>query len=119
MHNPGTVDNARLVLDRLDVCSVALEFVSLASNTKPRSAALRDQLERAATSIPLNVGEGVGRSTAPDQGRFFAIARGSALECVAIWDVLHAQRTLAPDAHQRGRALLTRVVAMLTRLMRR
>ena len=118
MHNAGAVDNATLVLDRLDVYRVALEFVSIAFRTKPRSTTLRDQLERAATSIPLNVAEGVGRSTVPDQARFFAVARGSALECVAVWDVLRAQGALSGEAHQQGRRMLTRVVEMLTRLMR-
>ncbi len=118
MHDPAAPDHAPLVLDRLDAYRVALEFVSLASKTRPRSAALRDQLDRASSSAALNLAEGVGRATRADQARFFAVARGSALECVAIWDVLWAQGAIPLSTHQEGRQLLTRVVAMLTRLMR-
>jgi len=118
MLSPAALDRAPVVLDRLDVYRVALEFLALASRTRPRSPALRDQLGRAAPSIVLNLAEGVGRSTAADQARCFAIARGSALECVAIWDILCAQGVLPGDAHSEGRRLLARVVAMLTRLMR-
>lgn len=115
---PATHDNAGLVLDRFDAYRVALEFVSLASKVKARTATLRDQLDRAAASIPLNVAEGVGRATAADQARFFAIARGSSLECVVIWDVLRAQGVLSAELHAAGRQLLAREVAMLTRLIR-
>jgi len=118
MLSPATDDRTPVVLDRLDVYRVALEFLTLASRARPRSASLRDQLDRAASSTVLNLAEGVGRSTAADQARCFAIARGSALECVAIWDILRAQGVLSGDDHSEGRRLLARVVAMLTRLMR-
>ena len=98
--------------------SGAGSVLTLASRARPRSASLRDQLDRAASSTVLNLAEGVGRSTAADQARCFAIARGSALECVAIWDILRAQGVLSGDDHSEGRRLLARVVAMLTRLMR-
>ncbi len=118
MHEPAAPDHAPLVLDRLDAYRVALELVTLASKTRPRSAALRDQLDRASSSVALNLAEGVGRASQTDQARFFAVARGSAMECVAIWDVLRAQGAISLATHEEGRRLLTRVVAMLTRLMR-
>jgi len=50
--------------------------------------------------------------------RFFAIARGSALECGALVDVLQLTGVLLePDAHDAKR-LIARIVAMLTRLCR-
>ena len=36
----------------------------------------------------LNTAEGAGRTGAADKARFFAMARGSAMECAAILDVL-------------------------------
>ena len=46
------------------------------------------QLRRAAFSIMLNIAEGSGRFTNPDKKNFYIIARGSAFECVAIFDYL-------------------------------
>ncbi len=117
MQSSAALDHAPLVLDRLDAYRVALEFVALASNKKPRSSSLRDQLDRASASSVLNLAEGVGRASHADQARFFAVARGSALECVAIWDVLRSQGAISLATHEEGRRLLARLVPMLTRLM--
>jgi four helix bundle protein len=47
---------------------------------------LKDQFRRASISIPLNIAEASGKVSPSDRGRFFAIARGSAMECAAILD---------------------------------
>ena len=57
-------------------------------------SALRNQLDRASSSISLNLAEGRGRRTLADQKHFFQIAYGSAKECQAILDLA----TSAPDA---------------------
>lgn len=106
---------------KLDVYRCAIEFVSVAvplSETVPKGfAALGDQLRRASTSIPLNVAEGSGKFD-KDARRFYAIARGSALECAAIVDVFKALSLIQPESYDTTQALLDRVVAMLTRLIR-
>jgi four helix bundle protein len=48
----------------------------------------RDQWLRTSQSIPLNIAEGNGKTADVDRRRYIEIARGSALECVAIADVL-------------------------------
>ena len=50
---------------------------------------LRDQLNRAALSIVLNLAEGRGRASLKDQRRFFTIALGSLRECQA---ALHLEK---------------------------
>ena len=47
-----------------------------------------DQLKRASFSIMLNIAEGTGRFTKADKKNFYVISRGSAFECVAIFDYL-------------------------------
>ena len=47
-------------------------------------APLQLQLERAASSIALNLAEGRGRSSLKDQKRFFHMAMGSVRECQCI-----------------------------------
>ena len=105
--------------EKLTVYQDAIRFVVWAGElleTLPKSLAAYDQLDRASTSIPLNIAEGNGKYTAPDRCRFFDIARGSALECAACLDVLVAQKRLA-EAEQ-GKEILVRIVSMLVGLIR-
>lgn len=105
--------------ERLDVYRVGVEFqlvaASIASNRG--LGALRGQLDRASVSIVLNIAEGSGRFSPADKAHFYLIARGSAMECVAALTLLEARALIAPALHHRARALLTRVIAMLTRLV--
>jgi four helix bundle protein len=79
---------------------------------------LRDQLKRAAMSIPLNIAESCGKVSPPDRARFLAIARGSALECGAIVDVGVAMGVIDDAYVASAKALLARIVAMLTKMAR-
>ena len=56
-------------------------------------AHLRSQLARAASSIALNLAEGAGRRTKPDQKRFFTIAMGSLRECQCILELAASKNT--------------------------
>jgi four helix bundle protein len=62
-------------------------------------------MRRASARIPLNFAEGNGKRTPRDRRRFFAIARGSALELAAAFDVAHhlgfIQATRNEDAQDR------------------
>jgi hypothetical protein len=57
---------------------------------------LKDQLRRASSSVALNCAEGAGK-TGADRERFFLIARGSSLECAAIFDVLLTHRVVSKE----------------------
>jgi four helix bundle protein len=118
---PAVADRpAAIELDGLDCYRVSLEFQNLVTAILGKTRGeLRSQLDRAALSITLNIAEGSGRRPGPDRRRFYSIARGSVLECVAILDVMagRAQLTIA-DLH-RGRSLLARITAMLTKLGQR
>jgi four helix bundle protein len=62
----------------------------VANSVKDSDRPARDQLRRASQSISPNIAEGNGKGTNGDRCRFFAIARGSALECASIQDGLEA-----------------------------
>ncbi len=79
----------------------------------------RDQCLRAAQSIPLNIAEGNGKQSLKDKNRFFEIARGSALECASIHDVLVVCDAIDVESNRRGKSDLKRIVSMLTRLIQR
>ena len=116
------MDRPLLDFERLDVYRCAIDFLALAVRVTahmPRGHAdLRDQLRRASTSIPLNIAEGSGKTSAPDRARFHAIARGSALECAAILDVLRLLGAAGPGDVEQGKLLLARVVAMRSKMCR-
>ena len=82
-------------------------------------AAAKDQLDRASTSIPLNIAEGNGKFSSRDRARFFEIARGSALECAACLDVLVVRRLAIGNQVEGGKERLIHVVRMLMGLLRR
>ncbi|MBT3191049.1 MAG: four helix bundle protein [Verrucomicrobia bacterium] len=105
--------------EKLDVYQEAIAFVSwvdeLLENI-PKGLAVHNQLDRASTSVPLNIAEGNGKYTAADRCRFFDIARGSALECAACLDVLVAKKRI--EEADMGKAMLVRIVSMLVGLIR-
>ena len=105
--------------ERLDVYRVALELhVAAAGLALGGDPALRDQLRRASLSVPLNIAEGAGQRSSAQKRRFYGVARGSAMECAAIFDVLRLRRLAAPSECRHARSLVVRVVAMLTKLDR-
>ncbi len=73
-------------------------------------------VSRASQSIPLNIAEGNGKTAEADRRRYFEIARGSALECDAIGDVLVVGKALEKEESQQRKTELDRIAAMLSRL---
>ena len=67
----------------------------------------------------MNIAEGNGKQSLKDKNRFFEIARGSALECVAIHDILLICKAIDSATNLRGKSDLKRIVSMLTRLIQR
>jgi len=112
--------NYRAVGDAADRTQpgAALAFDAVANKALPKrgNRLLRDQLERASTSIILCIAEGAGRRSGPDKRRFYEMARGSATESAAILDILTARGLLSAEAHTSARNLLVRIVQMLTRM---
>jgi four helix bundle protein len=82
-------------------------------------AAAKDQLDRASTSIPLNIAEGNGKFSAKDRARFFEMARGSALECAACLDVLLVRKLAGEEQVILSKERLARIVQMLIGLLRK
>jgi four helix bundle protein len=107
--------------EKWDVYRAALELVALISRAVeqlPRgSGYLVDQLQRAGTSVPLNIAEGAGEHAANEKARFYRIAKRSATECASILDVCKQLQILDEGLYAEGRELLLRIVAMLTKMV--
>jgi four helix bundle protein len=82
-------------------------------------AAAKDQLDRAATSIPLNIAEGNGKFSRRERERFFEIARGSAVESAAALDVLVSRKLTTQARVTPAKEQLVQVVNMLMGLLKR
>jgi four helix bundle protein len=108
--------------EKLEVYREAIAFVGWLSahfDTSGRVGEIRDQLDRASNSIPLNIAEGNGKYTPKDRCRFFDTARGSALECAAGLDVLVVKGKLTREQIRPGKESLQRIVRMLMGLIKR
>ncbi len=90
--NPPRFDH-----EKLNVYQALIKFVTWATELISKvkgKVAVKDQLDRASTSIPLNIAEGNGKFAIRDRCRFLDFARGSTLECAACLDVLVAKHLI-------------------------
>ncbi|SRR6266567_1978234 len=108
--------------EKLDVYREAIDFCGWVGDFLAAicaKAAAKDQLDRASTSIPLNIAEGNGKFSARDRARCLEMALGSALECAACLDILSV-RKLATEQQVAGqKEKLARIVQMLIGLLRK
>jgi four helix bundle protein len=106
--------------EKLDVYRLAIGYVALAFEEAGTLTGMhrfaRDQWLRASQSIPLNIAEGNGKRAEGDRRRYFEIARGSAMECAAIQDVLVVGKALDREESRERKIELDRIAAMLSRL---
>src|SRR5262249_32642567 len=104
-------------LHSLDAYRVALEFCGRVAKIG-LGAHLGQQLNRAAESVVLNIGE-AHPARGADRARRFRIAADEASECVAALDVLEIRESVSPSELAILRELLDRECAMLYRLSRK
>ncbi len=106
--------------EKLNVYQASIKFVTWVTDLISKlegKAAVKDQLDRASTSIPLNIAEGNGKFAVRDRCRFLDFARGSALECAACLDVLVAKRLIDIASITSGKQQLVEIVSMLMGLI--
>ncbi|MDP6357242.1 MAG: four helix bundle protein [Planctomycetota bacterium] len=108
--------------EKLNVYQRAIEFVSWENRLLSRSekkVAACDQLQRAASSIPINIAEGNSKRSPKGRGHQFDVAYGSTLECAACLDVLVAWQSVPKSQIDEGKSLLREIASMLIGLRRR
>jgi four helix bundle protein len=101
--------------EAISFCAWVGDFLAAIS----AKAAAKDQLDRASTSIPLNIAEGNGKFSAKDRSRYLEVARGSALECAACLDVLLARKLVTEQQVEEQKEKLARIVQMLIGLLKK
>ncbi|MBA4191010.1 MAG: four helix bundle protein [Planctomycetaceae bacterium] len=107
--------------EKLDVYQISLEFVITAGEIIGKLPTgrhnLADQLERAATSVVLNIAEGAGEFSRAEKARFYRMAKRSATECAAALDICRVRKLIDERVLEVGREKLLRVIAMLIRMV--
>jgi four helix bundle protein len=119
---PGQFDH-----ERLDVYQLELRFIAwttellaeIGGNRNARVTEASDHLDRASLSSLFNTAEGNGKRQRPVRAKFFDDARGSATESAACLDALVAKGACRPERIAEGKAMLLRIVSMLSRLVER
>lgn len=106
--------------ERLDVYRVALNFMRW-FNGLPAGADLANRLfrhvDKAGTSMILNIAEGYGRSQEGDRSRFLEVAEGSAVKAAAYLDLCWSKAQLGLHERELGFEWLDRVTSMLRALI--
>ena len=108
------------LFEKLDVYQKSLtlsaevyEFLKMVNIDK----ILKNQLQRAITSITLNIAEGSGRFTRKDKKNFYINARGSILECVAIFQILWKNKEIEQNTYDDFYLKLEELAKMLSGLI--
>ena len=123
-----TEDGQLYKFQRLHVYQLGVNYVDQVytlANLVPDSEKfnLRSQLERAATSIVLNIAEGSTSQTDAEQRRFLGLALRSYVETVACFDLLQRRHLLNPaeavSSRQLGHQLFVKLQAMRRALKER
>lgn len=107
--------------EKLIVYQKSLEFLkwlNVVLSKVEKRYSVYDQLERASTSIILNISEGNGKFTSKERCRYFDISRGSALECSAGLDILVTKTILPSEEIKFGKESFKEIVSMLIGLIK-
>ncbi len=106
---------------KLHVYTKSVDFLAAVNHAirsiPPGNSDVINQLRRAAMSVSLNIAEGAGKMGKNDKKRYYSIARGSALECAAIFDLLQVWQLVDAELLKEPRSLLYEVAAMLSALV--
>ena len=112
----GSQEQSLFAHERLDAYQVGLEFMrwfhALPAGAELSSRLYR-QVDKAATSVALNVAEGNGRYPEADRRKFLDIAEGSAVKAAAYLDLCQSKAELDAGQRERGVGLLARVALMI------
>jgi four helix bundle protein len=86
---------------------------------KEETYALCDQLRRAVISVPSNIAEGSGRTSAKDQAHFFEMAFGSLMEVDCQIDIAKDLGYVSLDEHEEVAKQISQVAALLSGMRRK
>jgi four helix bundle protein len=107
------------LFENLQVYVKAVEFATEADRLviQLKDRTIKDQLSRAALSVPLNIAEGQGRMHNKEKRQFYHTARGSLLECIPILQICKNIGYLNGEKHLYLYELANEISRMLSGLI--
>lgn len=108
------------LFESLEVYRKSMKFMVEVFSLNPvlKERNIKDQLQRAALSIPLNLAEGQGRIHGKEKRQFYNTARGSLLECIPLIQASHQLGYISDTKYEFLYSLAEEVSKMLTGLMK-
>ena len=85
--------------------------------TERKHYRLVEQLEAAATSIPMNIAEGKGRYSQKEFVHFLFVARGSLFETMTLLDIFKTRNWITPECFQSLEQQSNEIAKMLNGLI--
>ena len=98
---------------------VMLVYALIKTFPKEEQYALCDQLRRAVISIPSNIAEGSGRTSAKDQAHFLEMAFGSLMEVNCQIDIAYDLGYIAKEDVARVEERVRAIAALLSGMRRK
>ena len=78
---------------------------------------LIEQLESAATSVPMNIAEGKGRNSKKEFIHFLYISRGSIYEALTLLEIFKQQNWLSEEKYNKLESSVMEIIRMLKGLI--
>jgi len=88
-------------------------------NTRNKHFRLIEQLEAAATSVPMNIAEGKGRSSRKEFSHFLMIARGSLFETLTLLEIFTRKNWIQPENYHQIENQANEIAKMINSLNNR
>ena len=98
---------------------VILVYALIKKFPREEQYALCDQLRRSVISVPSNIAEGSGRTSAKDQAHFFEMAFGSLMEVNCQIDIAHDLGYITKDDVENIEKHVRSIAALLSGLRRK
>ena len=111
------LDHSKLTVYREALALLAI-VDEIVEKTPAGTGKLRDQLDRASTSIIANIAEGAGEFSPSEKKRFYRMARRSVNEVAAWLDILAQRAQISAELHATADARMTAIVSMLVTMTR-
>ena len=118
------VDGEQVAYKDLQVWQKSMDLVNQVikvideMDTPRKHYRLIEQLESAATSIPLNIAEGKGRLSRKEFVHFLYIAHGSAYETLTLLEIFHRQEWVSEENFQSLEKSTIEIIKMLKGLIK-